>query len=99
MDWLARVELGNQPVFRLGMGGALRLHEGEMKERRLRAWRLARAAHREERKTAPVAAPDLPPIAAKADDLEEIKPPSAAVVALLSLCPFLRRGRGGRRHP
>jgi hypothetical protein len=40
----------------------------------LRAWRLARAAQRAERKTVPSAAgPDRPAIAAKADDLEEIK--------------------------
>ena len=45
-----------------------------MKEPRLRAWRLAKAARRAERKTSPsAAAPDLPAIAAKADDLDEIK--------------------------
>jgi hypothetical protein len=45
-----------------------------MKQPRLRAWRLARAARRAGGKTSPsVAAPDLPVIAAKADDLEEIK--------------------------
>ena len=45
-----------------------------MKQTRLRAWRLAQAARRAERKpAAPVAAPDLPAIAEKADDLEEIK--------------------------
>lgn len=45
-----------------------------MKEPRLRAWRLARAARRAERQTAPPpSAPDLPAIGAKADDLEEIK--------------------------
>jgi hypothetical protein len=45
-----------------------------MKQPRLRAWRLANAAQRAERKTAPsVAAPDSPAIAAKADDLDEIK--------------------------
>jgi len=40
-----------------------------MREPRLRAWRLAKAARRAERQTAP----DLPAIAKKADDLEEIK--------------------------
>jgi hypothetical protein len=45
-----------------------------MKQRRLRAWRLARAAQRAEHQTPPSpAASDLPAIAAKADDLEEIK--------------------------
>jgi hypothetical protein len=45
-----------------------------MKQPRLRAWRLARAARRAERQTAPPPiASDLPAIAAKADDLEEIK--------------------------
>jgi Pentapeptide repeats (8 copies) len=45
-----------------------------MKQRRLRAWRLARAARRAERQAPPsAAAADLPAIAAKADDLEEIK--------------------------
>jgi Pentapeptide repeats (8 copies) len=45
-----------------------------MKQPRLRALRLARAARRAERESAPSAAPpDLPAIAAKADDLEEIK--------------------------
>jgi uncharacterized protein YjbI with pentapeptide repeats len=45
-----------------------------MKEPRLRAWRLARAARRAERQTAlSAAAPGTPAIAAKADDLEEIK--------------------------
>jgi hypothetical protein len=42
-----------------------------MKQPRLRAWRLARASRRGERQTPP--APGLPAIAAKADDLEEIK--------------------------
>ncbi len=44
-----------------------------MREPRLRAWRLARAARRAERQTAPSPTPDLPAIAEKADDLEEIK--------------------------
>src|SRR3984893_16832380 len=45
-----------------------------MKQPRLRAWRLDRAARRAERQTAPTPpAPDRPAIAAKADDLEEIK--------------------------
>jgi hypothetical protein len=44
-----------------------------MKQPRLRAWRLARAARRAERQAPPSAAADLPAIAAKADDLEEIK--------------------------
>jgi len=45
-----------------------------MKQPRLRAWRLAQAARRAERKTVPSAAgSDRPAIAAKADDLEEIK--------------------------
>jgi uncharacterized protein YjbI with pentapeptide repeats len=44
-----------------------------MKQPRLRAWRLARAARRAERKPVPSAAPNLPAIVAKADDLEEIK--------------------------
>jgi hypothetical protein len=45
-----------------------------MKQPRLRAWRLARAARRAEHQTPPSpAASDLPAIAAKADDLEEIK--------------------------
>jgi Pentapeptide repeats (8 copies) len=45
-----------------------------MKQPRLRAWRLARAARRAEHQTPPSpAASDLPAIAATADDLEEIK--------------------------
>jgi len=44
-----------------------------MKQPRLRAWRLARASRRGERQTPPSAAPGPPAIAAKADDLEEIK--------------------------
>jgi len=44
-----------------------------MREPRLRAWRLARAARRAERQTAPSPVPGLPAIAEKADDLEEIK--------------------------
>jgi hypothetical protein len=45
-----------------------------MKQPRLRAWRLARAARRAERQTAPTPpASGLPAIAAKADDLDEIK--------------------------
>jgi hypothetical protein len=45
-----------------------------MKQPRLRAWRLAKAARRAGRQTAPpLPAPGLPAIAAKADDLEEIK--------------------------
>jgi len=63
---------------RLAVCGALRSKcavtgRGMMKQPRLRAWRLARAARRAEPKTVPSAAPDLPAIAAKADDLEEIK--------------------------
>jgi hypothetical protein len=50
------------------------LRGGIMKQTRLRAWRLAKAARRAERQTVPPPpAPDLPPIAEKADDLEEIK--------------------------
>jgi uncharacterized protein YjbI with pentapeptide repeats len=45
-----------------------------MKQQRLRAWRLARAARRAEHQTSPSpAASDLPAITAKADDLAEIK--------------------------
>jgi len=45
-----------------------------MKQPRLRAWRLARAGQRAERQTvASAAVPERPAIAAKADDLEEIK--------------------------
>jgi hypothetical protein len=45
-----------------------------MKQPRVRAWRLAKTARRAERQTAPPPpAPDLPAIAEKADDLEEIK--------------------------
>jgi uncharacterized protein YjbI with pentapeptide repeats len=44
-----------------------------MKQPRLRAWRLARASRRGERQTPPSAAPDPPAMAAKADDLVEIK--------------------------
>jgi hypothetical protein len=45
-----------------------------MQQPRLRAWRLAKAARRAERQTAPLpAAPVLPAIAEKADDLLEIK--------------------------
>ena len=45
-----------------------------MKQPRLRAWRLARPAKRAEHQRTPSpAASDLPAIAAKADDLEEIK--------------------------
>jgi hypothetical protein len=62
--WLARVELGKQPAFQLGMAGGPKL----------RAWRLAKAARRAERKTAPPPpVPDPSKIAAEADDLEEIK--------------------------
>ena len=46
---------------------------GKMKQPRLRAWRLAGRRGGPSARLRPAAAPDLPAIAAKADDLEEIK--------------------------